>query len=101
MIFLRNVNIQSFNDDGSAGNIQGGYNGHHAGPALLSGAKYQAVGDKNTPTIPTLDHYIADAIAKQAPLRRLRPDLHAADDRAGPRPREVQDAPACSGCTWT
>ncbi len=68
LIFLKGVNIQSFNDDGAAGNIQGGYNAHYAGPALLSGAPYQPVGDKNTPTIVTLDHHIANAIATQAAL---------------------------------
>ena len=68
LTFLRGVDIQSFNDDGDAGNIQGGYNAHYSGPALLSGATLQAVGDKNTPTIPTLDHYIAEAIAKQVAL---------------------------------
>jgi hypothetical protein len=68
LIFLKGVNIQSFNDDGAAGNIQGGYNAHYAGPALLSGATYQPVGDKNVPTVITLDHYIANAIAAQAAL---------------------------------
>ncbi len=68
LTFLRGVNIQSFNDDGAANNIQGGYNAHYSGPALLTGAPLQPVGDKNTPTIITLDHYLANAIAKQAPL---------------------------------